>query len=189
MKSFLTLTLICALLCGNAQSEEIPSKSWQLKTAVLALPEVYREQATVLGYNPAGELVTLRQGTNEFICLGDDPKKDGFSVAAYHKELEPYMARGRELRKQGKESGEIFDIREEEVKNGSLPMPDKSTLYVANGEVDDAGEVQNLKVRFVVYIPYATAESTGLSPAPIGPGAPWIMNPGTHRAHIMITPE
>ncbi len=189
MRSFFTLVMICTLVCGNAQSGEIPSKAWQLKTAVLALPEVYREQATVLGYNPAGELVTLRQGTNEFICLGDDPKKEGFSVAAYHKELEPYMARGRELRKQGKESGEIFDIREEEVKSGSLPMPDKSTLYVANGEVDDAGEVQNLKVRFVVYIPYATAESTGLSPAPIGPGAPWIMNPGTHRAHIMITPE
>ncbi|MBV6641897.1 MAG: hypothetical protein KI791_14330 [Cyclobacteriaceae bacterium] len=172
-----------------AQDTKVPSKDWQLKTAVLALPEANRDQATVLGYDQTGELITLRKGTNEFICLGDDPGKEGFSVAAYHKELEPYMARGRELRKQGKDAGEIFDIREEEVKSGKLQMPDKSTLYVANGEVDASGEVQNLKVRFVVYIPYATAESTGLSPAPIGPGAPWIMNPGTHRAHIMITPE
>ncbi|MEQ8882540.1 MAG: hypothetical protein RLQ12_23065 [Cyclobacteriaceae bacterium] len=189
MKSFLTLTLICVLVYAKAQSTEIPAKEWQIKTAVLALPEGNRDNATVLGYNPSGDLVTLREGSNAFICLADDPNKEGFSVAAYHKELESYMARGRELRKQGKESGEIFDIREEEVKNGTLSIPDKSTLYVANGEVDDSGEVQNLKVRFVVYIPFATAESTGLSPAPIGPGAPWIMNPGTHRAHIMITPE
>ncbi len=183
---FLLLLLTTNLL---GQDVEIPTKEWQMKTAVLALPEANRDKATILGYDSSGDLITLREGSNEFICLSDDPGKEGFSVAAYHKELEPYMARGRELRKQGKEAGEIFDIREEEVKNGTLALPDKSTLYVGSGELDASGEVQNLKVRFVVYIPFATAESTGLSPAPIGPGAPWIMNPGTHRAHIMITPE
>ena len=187
LSGLLALLLISGYII--AQSKDTPTSDWQISTAVLALPEANRDKATILGYNSSGDLVTLREGSNEFICLADDPGKEGFSVAAYHKELEPYMARGRELRKQGKEAGEIFDIREEEVKSGTLPMPDKSTLYVANGDIDESGQVQNLKVRFVVYIPYATAESTGLSPAPIGPGAPWIMNPGTHRAHIMITPE
>jgi hypothetical protein len=40
----------------------------------------------------------------------------------------------------------------------------------------------------VIYIPYATAESTGLPAKPGSPGMPWIMNPGTARAHIMIDP-
>ncbi len=189
MRSILHIIFLFSLSLCFAQSTDIPSKEWQLKTAVLALPEGSRDNASVLAYDPEGNLMMMRRGSNEFICLADDPAKEGFSVAAYHKELEPYMARGRELRKEGKNSGEIFEIREEEVKAGKLPMPDKSTLYVATADLDEAGEVSNLKVRFVVYIPFATAESTGLSAAPIGPGAPWIMNPGTHRAHIMITPE
>jgi len=40
----------------------------------------------------------------------------------------------------------------------------------------------------VVYIPWATAASTGLPIKPEAPGMPWIMDPGTHRAHIMINP-
>lgn len=189
MRYCLIFSLIIFTTFSYAQSIEIPAKEWQMKTAVLALPEGSREEATILAYDQDGELITMREGVNEFICLADDPAKEGFSVAAYHKDLDSYMARGRELRKDGKDGGEVFDIREEEVKAGKLKMPDKSTLYVANGDVEENGEISNLKVRFVVYIPFATPESTGLSPAPIGPGAPWIMNPGTHRAHIMITPK
>ncbi len=42
--------------------------------------------------------------------------------------------------------------------------------------------------RYVVYIPWATAANTGLPTKPEAPGMPWIMDPGTHRAHIMIDP-
>ena len=41
---------------------------------------------------------------------------------------------------------------------------------------------------YVVYIPFATAESTGLSATP-APGTPWIMFPGTPKAHIMFVPD
>ena len=30
--------------------------------------------------------------------------------------------------------------------------------------------------------------TTGIPLAPLTPGGPWIMDPGTHRAHIMINP-
>ena len=103
------------------------------------------------------------------------------------------MTRGRELKKQGKSFKEIFDIREEEAKSGKLKMPEQpTTLYVytaADGEWDAAtGEVQKGYLRYVVYIPWATAESTGLPLKPDFAGQPWIMDPGTHRAHIMISP-
>ena len=35
---------------------------------------------------------------------------------------------------------------------------------------------------------YATTESTGLAVQPGGPGSPWLMDPGTAGAHIMIHP-
>jgi len=37
-------------------------------------------------------------------------------------------------------------------------------------------------------MPWATSESTGLPEAPKAPNHPWLMNPGSHKAHIMITP-
>ena len=171
-----------------AQSD-IPPKAWQVNTAVLGLEEAFRNGAKVYGYDVNGDFAVLKDGTNQYICLADDPKKDGFQVAAYHKDLEKFMARGRELKKQGKNFKEIFDIREEEVKSGSLKMPFGSTLIVLKGDVNETSkDIENEKVRYVVYTPFATTKTTGLPTKPRAGGHAWIMNPGTHRAHIMISP-
>ncbi len=99
------------------------------------------------------------------------------------------MARGRELRRKGKSRKEVRKIRGKEVKSGKLDMPDKGTLYVLSGTYDKKNkELKDTYLRYVVYIPFATAESTGLPTSPPGPGGPWIMDPGTHKAHIMISP-
>jgi len=171
----------------------MPSEEIQIKLALLAAPEDGRNGATVYGYGEGVERVLLRAGTNELICLGDDPDEEGLNVSCYHKDLQPFMERGWELRKEGKNFNEIFEIREEEVKSGKLKMPDNgATLFVFTADQDDinfiTGEVTNGHFRYVVYIPYATVESTGLPLKPEAPGMPWIMDPGTHRAHIMITP-
>lgn len=182
--AFLHLASVIAVLAADPSSP-----AWQLKTAVLAAPPADRAGATVLGYDANGKVVTLRQGTNNFVCLADNPKQKGFSVACYHKELEPFMARGRALAAEGKNAKEVFQIREREVKSGKLPMPDKSILNVTSGTVNaTTGEVTDLYTRYVIYIPYATVESTGIPLTPLADGAPWIMDPGTHRAHIMINP-
>jgi hypothetical protein len=133
--------------------------------------------------------VTLRKGTNEFICLADDPADKTFSVACYHKDLEPFMARGRELAAQGVKGKERHEARWKEVDAGKVPMPrEPRLLYVLTGSGFDSakGEVTNAYLRWVVYVPYATPESTGLSTT-AGPG-PWLMYPGTAGAHIMISP-
>lgn len=188
MKQFYaTLIALLALFAGRAQ--EIPPAEWQIKTALMAVPSDYREGAKVYGYDKNGKLVTLREGTNAYIALADNPDNKNFSTAAYHKDLEPFMARGRELRAEGKEADEIFEIREQEVRDGKLPMPDKSTLCVFSGTVNaETGEIENPYVRYVFYVPFATGASTGLPTTPTPPGHAWLMDPGTHRAHIMITP-
>lgn len=192
MKFFLPFLIL--LLSFSLLSQEIPSKEDQIAAAVLAAPQEFREGATVLGYNEAGEVVTLREGTNSMICLADDPNRPGFNAAAYHDDLADFMARGRELRAEGKDRQQIFEARESEAKSGTLKMPEGgSTLHLLYGKEakynPETGEVDNAAYRYVVYIPWATAESTGLPAAPTGvPGGPWIMDPGTHKAHIMITP-
>ena len=165
----------------------------QIRTAVLAAPEDQREGAMVYGYDENGEMKVLRKGTNYMVCLADDPSKEGIQVACYSKKLEPFMARGRELKAEGKSEVEKRQIREKEAKDGTLKMPDApSTLHVLSGSEEnynpESGELKDGKFRYVIYIPYATAESTGLPTKPEAPGMPWIMEPGTHRAHIMISP-
>ncbi len=183
---FLFLCSICTLL---ASAQEVPNKDRQISQAVMAAPQDQRADATVLGYTTNGEVVMLREGAGDLVCLANNPSASKFSVACYHKDLEPFMARGRELKAQGLDFKTIFDTREEEVKSGKLSLPQNSTLMVLSGEEDpDTGFIRDAHTRYVVYIPFATGETTGLSEKPLGPGAPWLMNPGTHRAHIMITP-
>lgn len=185
----LILSFGCLLFSLNIRAQEVPPAEWQIKTALMAVPEDYRQGAKVYGYDSNGTFTTLREGTNEFIALADDPKKESFSTAAYHKDLDTFMERGRQLRKEGKDGKEIFDIRESEVKAGKLKMPDKATLCVFTGKVNsETKEIENPHVRYVFYIPFATGESTGLPTTPTPPGHAWLMDPGTHRAHIMITP-
>ena len=187
-----TVIILTLLVYSNLQSQSVPPVDVQLKNAMLAAPDDLREEATIYGYGDEGNLIVLRQGSNEMICIGDDPNSRGVNIACYHRDLEPFMARGRELKKEGKSFREIFDQRENEVKAGKLKMPDDPTaLFVFSAkdeDIDESGTVVNGSLRYVIYIPYATAESTGLPLSPSIKGMPWIMDPGTHRAHIMITP-
>lgn len=190
MKTTLATFIFC-LFYITCFGQTIPSKEVQIKTATLAAPEDKRADATVYGYDSDGSFVVLRKGTNEMICIADDPKSEGFSVASYQSDLDPFMIRGRELKKEGKSFQEIFDTRETEAKNGTLKMPkDGATLFVLTGENynPETGEVSDTYLRYVVYLPWATSETTGLPLKPSAPGMPWLMDPGTHRAHIMITP-
>lgn len=183
------LRSIALLLVAGQLAAEIPTADRQIELAVLAAPVAEREACTVLGYDAAGNLVTLREGTNGLICLADDPTKDGFSAACYSAGLEDYMQRGRDLRAEGKDFQEVFDIREEEVKSGQLTIPMNSILNVLTGQFNtETGELEDTYQRYVVYIPFATPETTGIPLVPSTPGGPWIMNPGTHRSHIMINP-
>ena len=191
-KAWIIILSIVIFHFSSCAQESIPDKQNQIDAAVQAAPEEERDNASVYGYDTNGKLVLLREGSNNLICLSDDPNRDGFQVVCYHKDLEPFMTRGRELKAAGKSFNEIFDTREQEAKSGALKMPEQPTtlhlLEGPNGEYDAAtGKITNANYRYVVYIPWATAASTGLPIKPVVPGGPWIMDPGTHRAHIMIS--
>ncbi|WP_282180395.1 hypothetical protein [Maribacter stanieri] len=176
----------------DKQLKPIETDKDLIATALMAAPAESRATSKVIGYNMAGEFVTLKEGDSEYIVLADDPKKDGFNAACYHKDLEPFMARGRALRAEGKSADEIFAIREAEVKSGKIKIAQGSALHIyygPNTSYDpETSKVDGAKLRYVIYTPFATSASIGLPETPSAPNHPWIMNPGTHRAHIMISP-
>ncbi|MFN7942258.1 MAG: hypothetical protein U0X73_11705 [Thermoanaerobaculia bacterium] len=185
------VTLAVPALAASPAAVPVPPAAEQIAAAVLAAPEEWRAAAQVLGYDASGKLVVLRAGANDFVCLADAPAEQGWSVACYPKSLEPFMRRGRELRAEGLGDDQVTERRWKEADEGKLALPKgPATLYVLSGKGFDAaaGRVVEPYLRYVVYIPYATPESTGLALRPVAPGAPWLMFPGTAGAHIMINP-
>ena len=152
-----------------------------------------RAGATVWGYASDGGFSKLRKGSGELVCLASDPKAERFHVACYHRSLEAFMARGRALRAHGVTGDQVDSVRFAEVRAGKLRLPrHPAMLYSLTGPRDSfdpaTGTAPKGKPLFVVYVPYATAASTGLSAAPVE-GGPWIMHPGTPKAHIMFAPR
>lgn len=195
MRNLLTILLFAISFGATAQEQnkEILPAEIQIKTAELAAPEDLRSGVMVYGYDTAGKMVVLREGSNNLVCLADDPNKPGISISCYAKKLEPFMKRGRELTAEGKSEMEKREIRKKESEEGKLELTDvPGMVYILNGEEENynrsTGELKDGKFRYVIYIPYATVESTGLPARPEIPGMPWLMDPGTHRAHIMVTP-
>lgn len=186
-----TITVLALGCMATASVAAEPSDAEaQLAAAIQAAPDDRRDGARVLGWTAEGKVVELRAGSNDLVCLAAMPGAPQWSVACYHESLEPFMARGRELLAQGIEGQERIDIREKEIAEGKLQMPrEPRTLYVLHGSGFDAeaGEVTDAYLRWVIYTPFATAESTGLTTRPV-PGAPWLMAPGTAGAHVMINP-
>jgi hypothetical protein len=191
MKLPIMLFLACFLMPVTAAAQAPAPAEEQIASAILAAPEERRAGAAVLGYDAQGKLVTLRKGSNDLICLADKPTDNRYSVACYHKDLEPFMARGRELEAQGITGNDRNEkYRWKEIKEGTLPMPKEPRMvYILSGKGYDAATktITNGSLRWVLYWPFATAEITGLSTKP-KKGEPWLMDAGTAGAHIMISP-
>ena len=166
----------------------------QIASAVLPLPKEFRDGATVLGYRAgSSKLTLLKKGKGDFTCLASNPAALRFHVACYHNSLEPFMARGRELREQGVTGDKVDTVRFAEIKSGKLFMPKQAAaLYQMTGPAGSydvaTNTIKGAQPLYVIYISGATGASTGLSEKPI-PDGPWIMEPGTPKAHIMLTPK
>ena len=187
--------LILILLSGSVPvGAQQAGRESQIEGALLAAPESLREGAAVLGFGgtPRADdvLTLLRAGTNELVCLADDPDREDFHVACYHSSLDPFMRLGRLLRADGLDRAEVLEARYAALEAGEISMPPAATLYSLTADSRPAPggeqEVEGLRRLTAVYLPNATLEETGLPGRPAG-GQPWLMQPGTPWAHIMIS--
>ena len=169
---------------------QLPTVAQQMAASVQALPKEMQAGATVMGYRTAGKLETIREGKNGMTCLALFAIQKDFHVACYQDSMEPFMARGRELRAQGVKDDKVDTVRFAEVAAGKIKMPqagdDVSDLREAKSWNAATGKITDASTLTVIYIPGATPESSGLSPTPAKSG-PWLMHPGTPKAHIMLS--
>jgi FtsP/CotA-like multicopper oxidase with cupredoxin domain len=168
--------------------------SRQVAAAVLPLPAELRDGATVLGYRDGRTLSEIRKGSNGTTCLADDPQAPAFHVACYQDAMEPFMARGRALRESGVKGEAVDSVRYSEIADGKLPLPrGASALWQLSGPAGSWDPVTNVvsggRSLYVIYLPFATEASTGLPVIPQDAGRPWLMSPGTPKAHIMLVPS
>lgn len=185
-----TLAALLAASVAAPLVAQVPAPELQIAGAVSAAPEALRAEATVLGYRNYHRLESLREGSNGMICVADDPSEARWHVACYHHDLDPFMRRGRELEAAGVSRGQVDSARMSEVQSGALKMPEGPrmlyNLYAPGDSLDQATGLARGTTRLeVVYIAYATTETTGLPTRP-GGGLPWLMYPGKPWAHIMI---
>jgi hypothetical protein len=188
------LTLPLALLASNGATAQdsprpLPTVEQQIGAAVVALPKDMRDSATVMGYRTKDKLEVLRVGTNGMTCLALFAIQKDFHVACYQNSMEPFMARGRELRAQGVQGDQIDSVRFREVRSGKIKMPALAIMYQLYGgptSFDPAtGNVTNVSQLLLLYMPYATGKSSGLSEH-LNDNGPWLMFPGTPKAHMML---
>jgi hypothetical protein len=179
---------VTALPTAAQQAWSALSAEMQIHLAVQAAPAEMREGATVQGYDASGNFVTLREGSNNLVCMAPAPTREDLEVSCHHLGLEPYFARGRELIAEGITGQARTQARWDEFTAGTLPIPVGSVNYITSGTGFDqaTGTIENAYTRWTVYTPNATPETTGITAVP-NPG-PWLMFPGTPGSHIMITP-
>ncbi len=192
MRLSLLMTSLAVVAVAAPAAAQTPTAAWQIAAAVLPLPDSMRAGAEVLGYKTTGgPLVQLRAGTNEMICLTDDPANEGYAAHCYHKSLAAFMSRGRELRAAGiTKRSEVDSARLAEINAGTIKMPAGGaalySLYADSLNFDPmAGRPKNSSKLLSFYLPYATQESTGISAMPLT-DQPWLMYPGKPWAHLMI---
>lgn len=191
-RSLCTLLAATALIATPLQAQVAPVPE-QITGAVLPLPADQRPGATVMGYRVEGELSVIRRGSGDMVCLADAPGNETYHVACYHESLEPLMEMGRQLSARGIVDPERNQMRADAAERGELKMPDHpAAFHSLTGPVTAwdaaAGTFEGAAAIHTVYLPWATEETTGLSTRPAAAGQPWLMFPGTYRAHMMIIP-
>lgn len=183
--------IVVSPIVGPPALAQTPTPDAQVAAATLPLPEEMRAGARVIGWNESGEQADLREGTNGMICIADELGDDRFRVVCYPEALHSLLSRNRELRRENLEEAERDRRLEEEVKAGSIVLPEQpAALHVIDGPTGSydpaTGQLSDEASRLrIIFTPYGTAEEMGLPTERQG-DMPWVMNSGELFSHIMI---
>jgi hypothetical protein len=158
-----------------------------IATAVLALPENLRAEATVIKWKPDFTYDTLRTGTNGLVCYDRSgfPGQRPFSIECtamgnLEREAQNLKAEAQGAGDRAKSEAVLNEME----KNGTRAKPVYGSVWY-----HFAGPSrEQARMHMTVALPGATAQSTGL-PDKRTADTVWIMNAGTSTAHLMIPGE
>lgn len=178
------LALVGTALPGIA-SAQVSTRD-QLAVIARLLPPAAAESAELILPLPTGDVVG-REGSGDWICRGDSAGDDQLSLNCYTRSMAAVLDRQRQLQGQGMESDAVREQIDREARSGQLSLPQAGAEIYASGPLSpDGGLPETLSVYHLVYVPFATSESIGVSDLePDDPAVPFLHHAGTHEAHVM----
>ena len=170
------LTLLLLASCSIAAAA---SDAQLIAEATSPLPKHLQSEARVVWVGADGSERVLQEGSNGFICFPDAPEA-GFGVACVDEGVLKYLGQVPGLTLDRESTSKRLALIDAGIKNGSItpPVPG-SRGYVLSGP-----DGENARLTLAIFLPGATAESTGLSTE--RSDGTWLMCPGTPDAHIMV---
>ncbi len=177
MKS-LSITMLIFFFATGSLSSQNMSNETKIQSAMSAAPASIAESATIMDWpaEEGGEMVVLREGTNEFTCLPDMPATSGNDPMCLD---EPWM-----------KWADAW-MNEEEFKTQKMGFgymlqggsPGSNIDPYAEGPTDDNEWMTEEKPHVMIIVP----DESALEGLPVTPdqGGPWVMWRNTPYAHIM----
>jgi hypothetical protein len=164
----------------------------QMAAAVLPLPAVLRDQASVILFDKHEAPVIVRKGTNDMVCMLI-PSSSEFDARCYHNSFVTVFLRGRELSKSGMKSEDVEKSIDNEIQHKSLNLPDHPTAgYRMLGSISAYDQKTNTAGNAIeswqsIHFPYKTAKEIGLPvEGEVPRTVPYVMASGTYWSHVMI---
>jgi hypothetical protein len=181
MKHLTFLVLLSCLLTvpvvqSQAQSNEIQKK---IEEAMSAAPSSISANATILDYSPepGGEKIVLRQGTNGWTCLPDNPHMPGNNPMCVDPQMiELFTAIAEKRDPNITQTGFGYFLQGGAQRSNANPWDTSPT---------PDNEWMDHQVPHIVVVSPDKAILEGL-PTKMDNGGPWVMWSGTPYVHIMI---
>ena len=174
--TFISLAAVAWLGTATAVQAQQADTEALIKSALAAAPADIAKDAAVIAPGPDGKMVTLKEGTNGFTCLPDQPQTPGKDAMC----LDP----------QAMIWAQSWMNHDPSPKNLS---PGVAYMLTGGSDVSatDPWATPGPNHKFVSSPPHwmvmwpFSAHATGLSTTPSQTGT-WIMFAGTPYAHLMV---
>jgi hypothetical protein len=170
-------------LLSVAAGAEAQSNQETIDRALAPLTGRARDGAAVIRFNADQSYVTLKEGTNPWVCYdrSGEPGRAPFAVQCTNIGNLPRLQQNRRLEAAAADRDALrASVASADEGGNRVEAVYGSVWIVMNGQ-DMASASRHLTVA----VPYATTESTGL-PDNGQAGGAYIMAAGTSEAHIMV---
>ena len=156
-----------------------------MDSALLPLPHNLQAEASILARNAQGSFDVLKDGSNNYFCLKDQPEDDRFSVECHPHAMRAYQERQNMLLKNGNRASRD-SLLKHEIKSNNLHIPNGALSYYLSGNINkDSGVPDSVWVWYEIAVPFTGPAESGLPTENMGM-APWLMNANEFDAHIMV---
>jgi hypothetical protein len=169
------------------------TREQRIAAAVLPLPAALRDGAGVIRLRNDGPAYdVIRPSTNGFMCYGPEGGERAFNAQCMNAAMMPLVARDAELARDHQRD-QTNQIIEQEVAAGKLKIPDRPVAsYLMRGPASAYDPVTGraqapIRTWQMIAAPRQTGATLGLLEAETpGTTIPYVMQPGTAWAHIMV---